>query len=110
MRNLVRAPCRSAWRCSRAATDAVFERYNIVSPGDLRDAARRLDAFARDHTPAIRRDSSSLPKSWTTQPRSVRELTSTADCAILQWPTSLGWQVNVNEIQGARSFETNGYR
>jgi hypothetical protein len=28
-------------------TRAVFERYNIVSPGDLRDAARRLDQFAR---------------------------------------------------------------
>jgi len=27
-------------------TRAVFERYNIVSPGDLRDAARRLDQFA----------------------------------------------------------------
>ena len=27
-------------------TRAVFERYNIVSPGDLRDAARRLDTFA----------------------------------------------------------------
>lgn len=26
-------------------TRAVFERYNIVSPGDLREAARRLDAF-----------------------------------------------------------------
>ena len=26
---------------------SVFERYNIVSPGDLRDAADRLDAAAR---------------------------------------------------------------
>ena len=25
---------------------AVFERYNIVSPGDLRDAAQRLDVYA----------------------------------------------------------------
>jgi hypothetical protein len=25
---------------------AVFERYNIVSSGDLRDAARRLDTYA----------------------------------------------------------------
>jgi len=24
----------------------VFERYNIVSSGDLRDAARRLDTYA----------------------------------------------------------------
>jgi hypothetical protein len=28
-------------------TRAVFERYNIVSPGDLRDAAQRLDQFSR---------------------------------------------------------------
>ncbi len=27
-------------------TRSVFERYNIVSPGDLRDAARRLDEAA----------------------------------------------------------------
>jgi hypothetical protein len=26
-------------------TRAIFERYSIVSPGDLRDAARRLDRF-----------------------------------------------------------------
>ena len=29
-------------------TRSVFERYNIVSPGDLRDAARKLDE-ARGH-------------------------------------------------------------
>jgi len=27
-------------------TRAVFERYNIVSAGDLRDAAPRLDTYA----------------------------------------------------------------
>jgi hypothetical protein len=27
-------------------TRAVFERYNITSPGDLREAAQRLDAYA----------------------------------------------------------------
>jgi hypothetical protein len=27
-------------------TRAVFEHYNIVSSGDLRDAARRLDRYA----------------------------------------------------------------
>jgi hypothetical protein len=26
-------------------TRAIFERYNIVSPNDLRDAAQRLDLF-----------------------------------------------------------------
>jgi hypothetical protein len=47
---------RRAGACGDAAdrpqTRAVFERYNIVSPGDLRDAARRLDAFAQDQTQA----------------------------------------------------------
>ncbi len=28
-------------------TQSIFERYNIVSDGDLREAARRLDAVAR---------------------------------------------------------------
>ena len=27
-------------------TRAVFERYNITSPNDLREAAERLDAYA----------------------------------------------------------------
>jgi len=31
-------------------TRSVFERYNIVSDGDLRDAARRLDAICSDST------------------------------------------------------------
>jgi integrase len=63
VRNLVRAavPERVAMQLTGHKTRAVFERYNIVSPGDLRDAARRLDAFAQDHTHAIRRDSSRLP-------------------------------------------------
>jgi hypothetical protein len=30
----------------RAQTRAVFERYNVVSAGDLREAAQRLDLFA----------------------------------------------------------------
>jgi len=28
----------------------VFERYNIVSPGDLKDAARKLDAAGQGQT------------------------------------------------------------
>jgi hypothetical protein len=54
VRNLVRAavPERVAMQLTGHKTRAVFERYNSVSPGDLRDAARRLDAFARDRTAA----------------------------------------------------------
>ena len=47
VRNLVRAgvPERVAMQLTGHKTRAIFERYNIVSPEDLRDAASRLDRF-----------------------------------------------------------------
>ena len=44
---LVRAgvPERVAMQLTGHKTRAVFERHNIVSAGDLRDAARRLDSY-----------------------------------------------------------------
>jgi integrase len=48
VRNLVRAgvPERVAMALTGHKTRAIFERYNITSPTDLHEAARRLDAYA----------------------------------------------------------------
>ena len=56
VRNLVRAGVSEgvAMQMTGNKTRSVFERYNIVSEGDYRDAARRIDGFENGVSTAMR--------------------------------------------------------
>jgi integrase len=61
VRNLVRAGVseKVAMTISGHKTRSVFERYNIVAPNDLRDAARKLETNQRDEREALEKSRAS---------------------------------------------------
>jgi integrase len=80
VRNLTRAgvPDSVAMAISGHKTRSVFDRYNIVSEADLKDAARRLDSYLQEKQQEQNRVSKSLvnpsPDAETGTPQDARKL------------------------------------